>query len=940
MRFGGSLQRRVARRAGSALTTSMLILVLLSVAAPMAFGATLSGKVSGQASGSPPAPIAGAGISVLDPVSGEIVATATTSLTGDYSVTVAPAVYDVRFDPAPGQLLGATTARGVDLGTDQVLDVVLIPTGLVRVSGVVRDASGLPVAGATVSLPGGGGVTGADGSYSVTATPGTGRRLTVGGTGLPGLPSSWSLVSSTFTLQGDTTRDVALPPAVEVKVRVVGDDDSPLEGVEVRLPTYARSGTFGDLTGNLSSGADAKRMTDASGEVSTPTFGGAPQSSSHEVRPPEGSPYGTTTYASPTVMADTTIVVRPPRLARITGVVRDAGGLPVAGATIFLPGAGGGGVTGADGSYSVMATPGTGRRLMVGGTGLSGLPSSWSLTSSTFTLDGDIVRDVALPSTVEVEVRVLGESDEPLEGVEVRLPTYARSGTFGDLTGSLSSGADAKRMTDAGGEVSTPTFGGAPQNSSHEVRPPDGSGYGTTTYASPTVAEDTTIVVHPPRQVRVSGVVRDADGSPVPGASVSMPGGGGTTGADGSYSITATPGTGRRLTIVGGPTLPGSIVSSPFSLQSDAVRDVVFPPLVRVTVRTLGNDDEPLEGVEVRIPVFELAGTFGDVAGDAISGGSKYLTDADGEVNRMVFGGEPQSDSNEVRPPEGSGYGSTTYAMPTVTTDTTVVLRFHANDDLAPRISFEAQPNGLGGWFVQPPGSATAVAVDATIASLECTLDGDPDGDALAADPGTLRLGFSATREGRHPIDCVATDEAGHTATASGAILIDRRRPRRPLAVADREPEFSGGGGWYRDQVTVSFVDRGDPDLADGSPGSGVDLATSTQPQTLDTSGVHHVTGSAADVAGNRSQNRSLTVRVDADPPTSELTCPVDPALGSTARARWRDADDESGIDGPARGNIRVDTGTLGMHTVTHTAVDDVGHETSSSCVYRVVDDS
>lgn len=135
----------------------------------------------------------------------------------------------------------------------------------------------------------------------------------------------------------------------------------------------------------------------------------------------------------------------------------------------------------------------------------------------------------------------------------------------------------------------------------------------------------------------------------------------------------------------------------------------------------------------------------------------------------------------------------------------------------------------------------------------------------------------------------------------------------------------------------MSFVPDGDPLLADGSPGSGVDASTSTQPLTIDASGVHDVVGSVADVAGNRSADRSTTVRVDADPPTSELTCPQDPPLGSTARARWEDDDGESGLDRRRRGQMVVDTATVGFHTATHVASDNVGHQTSSTCVYRVI---
>ena len=52
-----------------------------------------------------------------------------------------------------------------------------------------------------------------------------------------------------------------------------------------------------------------------------------------------------------------------------------------------------------------------------------------------------------------------------------------------------------------------------------------------------------------------------------------------------------------------------------------------------------------------------------------------------------------------------------------------------------------------------------------------------------------------------------------------------------------REPDYAGKGGWYKDTVTVSFTANGDPTLADGSSGSGVEPATLTAPETFNTSG-------------------------------------------------------------------------------------------------------
>ena len=105
---------------------------------------------------------------------------------------------------------------------------------------------------------------------------------------------------------------------------------------------------------------------------------------------------------------------------------------------------------------------------------------------------------------------------------------------------------------------------------------------------------------------------------------------------------------------------------------------------------------------------------------------------------------------------------------------------------------------------------------------------------------------------------------------ASEPVVVDETPPAAPSAEASRPPDYAGEGGWYKDSVTVSFTANGDPALSDGSPGSGVEPASLTAPQTFETSGSHTASGTVADKAGNVSGAGTLTVQVDATPPTSK----------------------------------------------------------------------
>jgi hypothetical protein len=182
----------------------------------------------------------------------------------------------------------------------------------------------------------------------------------------------------------------------------------------------------------------------------------------------------------------------------------------------------------------------------------------------------------------------------------------------------------------------------------------------------------------------------------------------------------------------------------------------------------------------------------------------------------------------------------------------------------------------------------------------------------------------------------VSATEGGSTSewsSASAPIKSDKTPPAAPTASPDRAPDFAGGGGWYKDTVTVSFTDNGDPLLADGSSGSGVDLSTLTSPQTFSTDGSHEASGTVADNVGNVSAPATLAVQVDASPPVVEASCPAPVLIGAKGvNATVTAADGQSGLATDPSGTYPIKTDTAGSKTVKATAIDNVGHETSASC--------
>ena len=184
----------------------------------------------------------------------------------------------------------------------------------------------------------------------------------------------------------------------------------------------------------------------------------------------------------------------------------------------------------------------------------------------------------------------------------------------------------------------------------------------------------------------------------------------------------------------------------------------------------------------------------------------------------------------------------------------------------------------------------------------------------------------------------VAADDGNHVtalSSPSSPVVVDRTPPTAPVATPNRPPDAAG---WYRDSVVVTFSGSTDPSLPDGSPGSGV--VSVTAPQTRNTSGVFDVGGKATDAAGNDSATTTLTVRVDAEPPSIAFTsCPSDVVLAATVSATWSASDLSSGLATPASGSIPLDTSSLGTKSISASATDLVGHTASTTCTYRVIFD-
>jgi hypothetical protein len=255
----------------------------------------------------------------------------------------------------------------------------------------------------------------------------------------------------------------------------------------------------------------------------------------------------------------------------------------------------------------------------------------------------------------------------------------------------------------------------------------------------------------------------------------------------------------------------------------------------------------------------------------------------------------------------------------------------------APHVSSGANPNASGVFTLAWEPSQAATAPTYTLQQKNASGGWNTVASGLTSPEYAFTAG-SPEAEGTWTYRVAVANEGPESeySPASAEVKVDQTAPNAPTATASREPDYAGGGGWYKDSVTVSFTSNGDPSLSDGSLGSGVNPATLSPPETLTTTGSDTACGTVADNVGNVSAPGCLTVQVDATPPSLEISCPASALVGASASASFLASDAQSGLASEASGTVPIDTSTAGEKTVSTTAVDNVGNETTKSCTTLV----
>ncbi|OUZ11704.1 hypothetical protein BHE97_04140 [Aeromicrobium sp. PE09-221] len=238
--------------------------------------------------------------------------------------------------------------------------------------------------------------------------------------------------------------------------------------------------------------------------------------------------------------------------------------------------------------------------------------------------------------------------------------------------------------------------------------------------------------------------------------------------------------------------------------------------------------------------------------------------------------------------------------------------------------------------------SAEFSCVDAESGVDSCLLRFD---DGVELMPGER---IDASEVGSRGFEVIARNGAGAELTRAGTLVVSTDDTTAPALELTTEPAASNARGWFRRDVTVSIAasDAGSgvawlEHRVDDGPwvranGSRVDVPVTGN-------GVTTIGYRAADVAGNRTGERTREVRLDKAGPRVTVDPSIDGARveqGAGLTAVFACTDEHSGVDtcvGSMPNGAPLPTDEIGTFELVVTATDRAGNLTRAVAAYTVV---
>ncbi len=645
-------------------------------------------------------------------------------------MSIPTGIYNFAVIPPVGSGFQNADLSGLSIAANTVLNFVLVPSGMVTLSGRVLDGLGVgvPNQSVTISLAGGGPRisqgTDSSGHYAFQVAPGDySLSMAIGTSDPAAAPLEYQLWTwSTFSLTQNTTMDLRFP-VNRVSVHVQDPSGNPVAGVRLSTSSFWNETL---MLGDLPAGGwsayplyDYSPVTDALGNVTLWLFPTDADTYTFTATPPVGSPWAATNLFDISFNTDTSVTLTLVVPVTLSGRVLDGLGVGVPNQSVTISLAGGGPRisqgTDSSGHYAFQVAPGDySLSMAIGTSDPAAAPLEYQLwTWSTFSLTQNTTMDLRFPVN-RVSVHVQDPSGNPVAGVRLSTSSFWNETL---MLGDLPAGGwsayplyDYSPVTDALGNVTLWLFPTDADTYTFTATPPVGSPWAATNLFDISFNTDTSVTLTLVVPVTLSGRVLDGLGVGVPNQSVtiSLAGGGPRisqgTDSSGHYAFQVAPGD-YSLSMAIGTSDPAAApleyqlwTWSTFSLTQNTTMDLRFP-VNRVSVHVQDPSGNPVAGVRLSTSSFwNETLMLGDLPAGGWSAYPLYdyspVTDALGNVTLWLFPTDADTYTFTATPPVGSPYAVFAVHDISVVSDMTEVLVLQYEEPPTPT----ACPLSQGFW--------------------------------------------------------------------------------------------------------------------------------------------------------------------------------------------------------------------------------------------------
>jgi len=634
----------------------ILLFLFLSGMCTQAFAFTISGTVYGNSS-----PLSNVSIDLFDAAGGAPLDTTTSDGNGFYTFTeVIEGTYDLFVTPYIDSGFANSPVEGIVVSGADVTQNIVLVSGSVTLSGVVYAQDGstpasniyLQIKTQSTSTYVAGPITEADGSYTVSLTPGTYKVYAQSSAQPSSVPTPQTFYMAPFldnlVVAADTVLDLTLPMAT-ISGLTVNSAGDPVPDVEIKMNYFDPANGYTTINNIISDSI--------TGEYSFTVMAGPGTLS---IIAPEGSGYASEVISDFEMNSDMShnFVLKAPLIFSGTVSIQD-GITPASNVALRINEQTSGDLvaertTDASGKYSASLAPGT-YEIWVSGQHSSLLPQYFTMMPyiEDLVLTTDTVRNITLPLAT-VSGFTVNSTGDPVGNVTIKMDyTFQIDGNYNAVKNTVVSdpisGAYSFIVRTGPGAIA--------------LLPPDGSGYAAEVLNDFQMNGDMShnFVLQTP--VTVSGTVYAQDGTTPAGnirvrisdqasnTLLAQP----TTDSAGYYSAPLAPGT-FRIDIVDTELIPTIPTPQDFSLwplitdfivTTDTVRDITLP-FATVSGFTTDRNGVPVGNVGINMNYILFGGgTYNTVKNNVVSHPTT------GAYSYTVTAG---TGSIVIVPPLGSGF--------------------------------------------------------------------------------------------------------------------------------------------------------------------------------------------------------------------------------------------------------------------------------------------